>query len=175
MLSRLADRLENEETAYYMLTGSTGKEKRAKLVEEFNKEDNPTAVFLISLKAGGTGLNLTGADVVIHYDPWWNLAVQNQATDRAHRLGQTKTVTVYKTDHEELHRGEIMKLQEAKKIWLTRSSQASLVILPVSAGKSCWKSSGRERHREGSPSQRHILPAVPLNGLFHMRSLKSGQ
>lgn len=69
MLSRLADRLENEETAYYMLTGSTGKEKRAKLVEEFNKEDNPTAVFLISLKAGGTGLNLTAADIVIHYDP----------------------------------------------------------------------------------------------------------
>lgn len=65
MLSRLADRLENEETAYYMLTGSTGKEKRAKLVEEFNKEDNPTAVFLISLKAGGTGLNLTAADIVI--------------------------------------------------------------------------------------------------------------
>lgn len=74
MLSRLADRLENEETAYYMLTGSTGKEKRAKLVEEFNKEDNPTAVFLISLKAGGTGLNLTAADIVIHYDPWWHLA-----------------------------------------------------------------------------------------------------
>ena len=115
MLSRLADRLENEETAYYMLTGSTGKEKRAKLVEEFNKEDNPTAVFLISLKAGGTGLNLTAADIVIHYDPWWNLAVQNQATDRAHRIGQKNVVNVYKLIVKDTIEENIMKLQEKKR------------------------------------------------------------
>lgn len=114
MLSRLADRLENEETAYYMLTGLTGKEKRAKLVEEFNKEDNPTAVFLISLKAGGTGLNLTAADIVIHYDPWWNLAVQNQATDRAHRIGQKNVVNVYKLIAKDTIEENIVKLQEKK-------------------------------------------------------------
>ena len=64
------------------------------MVEEFNENNVP--VFLISLKAGGTGLNLTGADIVLHYDPWWNVAVQNQATDRAHRIGQSRNVTVYK-------------------------------------------------------------------------------
>ena len=114
MLGRLADRLEKEETAYYMLTGSTGKEKRAKLVEAFNKEDNQTAVFLISLKAGGTGLNLTAADIVIHYDPWWNLAVQNQATDRAHRIGQKNVVNVYKLIAKDTIEENIVKLQEKK-------------------------------------------------------------
>ena len=64
------------------------------MVESFNEDDVP--VFCISLKAGGTGLNLTAADIVIHYDPWWNVAVQNQATDRAHRIGQKHVVTVYK-------------------------------------------------------------------------------
>ena len=72
-------------------------------------------VFLISLKAGGVGLNLTGADVVIHYDPWWNLAAQNQATDRAHRIGQTKKVTVYKLIARYTIEEKIQKLQEAKK------------------------------------------------------------
>ncbi len=60
----------------------------------FNEDDTP--VFLISLKAGGTGLNLTAASIVIHFDPWWNQAAQNQATDRAHRIGQQQVVTVYK-------------------------------------------------------------------------------
>lgn len=63
------------------------------MVDRFNNDQ--TQVFLISLKAGGTGLNLVGADVVIHYDPWWNQAAQNQATDRAHRIGQEHKVTVY--------------------------------------------------------------------------------
>ena len=83
------------------------------LVESFATNDVP--VFCISLKAGGTGLNLTAADIVIHYDPWWNLAVQNQATDRAHRLGQTKTVTVYKLIMKDSIEEKILKLQEAKK------------------------------------------------------------
>lgn len=85
MLDRIAARLKTEKIGYYLLTGSTSKEKRAEMVEAFAEDDVP--VFLISLKAGGTGLNLTAADMVIHFDPWWNLAVQNQATDRAHRIG----------------------------------------------------------------------------------------
>lgn len=83
------------------------------MVKQFNKDDTP--VFLISLKAGGVGLNLTGADVVIHYDPWWNVAVQNQATDRAHRIGQTRKVTVYKMIAKGMIEEKIVKLQESKK------------------------------------------------------------
>ena len=83
------------------------------MVSAFNTDDTP--VFLISLKAGGTGLNLTGADVVIHYDPWWNQAVQNQATDRAHRIGQTKVVSVYKLIAKETIEEKIVKMQESKR------------------------------------------------------------
>lgn len=72
-------------------------------------------VFLISLKAGGTGLNLTAADMVIHYDPWWNVAAQNQATDRSHRIGQEKTVTVFKLISSDTIEERILHLQEKKK------------------------------------------------------------
>ena len=82
-------------------------------MREFNEGDTP--VFLISLKAGGTGLNLTGADVVIHYDPWWNLAAQNQATDRAHRIGQRSQVTVYRIIVKDSIEEKILALQEAKR------------------------------------------------------------
>ena len=82
------------------------------MVNIFNQDTTP--VFLISLKAGGTGLNLTGADVVIHCDPWWNLAVQNQATDRAHRIGQTKIVSVYKLIVKGTIEEKILKMQESK-------------------------------------------------------------
>ena len=99
---------------YFKITGSTPKEERLKLVEKFNS-DPSIPVFLISLKAGGTGLNLTGADVVIHYDPWWNVAVQNQATDRVHRIGQTKVVTVYKMIAKNTIEDRIVEMQEAKK------------------------------------------------------------
>ena len=81
-------------------------------MESFNKDDVP--VFLVSLKAGGTGLNLTGANIVIHYDPWWNTAVQNQATDRAHRIGQKKVVTVNKLIAEDTIEQKIMQLQKDK-------------------------------------------------------------
>lgn len=87
--------------------------KRAQLVEEFNADDTP--LFLISLKAGGTGLNLTSASIVIHFDPWWNIAAQNQATDRAHRIGQTKEVSVFKLIARGTIEEKILKLQEAKK------------------------------------------------------------
>lgn len=113
MLVILEERLKAQGISYYMITGETSKEKRIQMVKEFNKGDTP--VFLISLKAGGVGLNLTGADVVIHYDPWWNLAVQNQATDRAHRIGQTKKVTVYKLIAKGTIEEKIQKLQETKK------------------------------------------------------------
>ncbi|MBQ9437564.1 MAG: DEAD/DEAH box helicase, partial [Lachnospiraceae bacterium] len=113
MLEILEASLKEEGIEWYKITGSTPKEKRITLVHDFNEGDVP--VFLISLKAGGPGLNLTGADIVIHYDPWWNLAVQNQATDRAHRIGQTKQVTVYKIIVKDTIEEKILKLQEAKK------------------------------------------------------------
>ena len=82
------------------------------LVERFNAGE--ADVFLISLKAGGTGLNLTGADVVIHYDPWWNTAAQNQATDRAYRIGQTQSVQVYKLIASDTIEERIILLQQEK-------------------------------------------------------------
>ena len=113
MLERLAAGLKKTGIDYYMLTGSVGKEKRMQMVESFNEDDVP--VFCISLKAGGTGLNLTAADIVIHYDPWWNVAVQNQATDRAHRIGQKHVVTVYKLVSEGTIEEKIIAIQERKK------------------------------------------------------------
>lgn len=113
MLALLEEALKKEGIAYYKITGSTPKEERMRLVKQFNEGDVP--VFLISLKAGGTGLNLVGADVVIHYDPWWNQAVQNQATDRAHRIGQKKVVTVFKLIMKNSIEEKILKLQETKK------------------------------------------------------------
>ena len=82
------------------------------LVTAFNQDETP--VFLISLKAGGTGLNLTAADIVIHYDPWWNTAVQNQATDRAHRIGQKNKVLVYRLIAQNTIEEKILRLQEKK-------------------------------------------------------------
>ena len=86
MLEILERRLTEEKIPYYVITGSTEKEERIKRVKTFNEGNVPA--FLISLKAGGTGLNLVGADSVIHFDPWWNTAAENQASDRAHRIGQ---------------------------------------------------------------------------------------
>ena len=113
MLDLIAKRLEEEKMSFYTITGATPKEKRLQLVKTFNRDD--TKVFLISLKAGGVGLNLTGADVVIHYDPWWNLAVQNQATDRTHRIGQTKMVVVYRLIAKGTIEEKIQELQESKR------------------------------------------------------------
>ncbi|MGL6058233.1 MAG: DEAD/DEAH box helicase, partial [Culicoidibacterales bacterium] len=93
MLEVIAASLEQQGIPYFLLTGKTPAHVRTQLADRFN--DGEVPVFLISLKAGGTGLNLTGADVVIHYDPWWNLSAQNQATDRAYRMGQKNVVQVY--------------------------------------------------------------------------------
>ncbi len=112
LLDLLRERLHTEEIPFYELRGSTKKEQRAALVDAFNNDDTP--LFLISLKAGGTGLNLTGADVVIHFDPWWNLSAQNQATDRAHRIGQTRTVQVYKLIASDTIEDKILDMQLSK-------------------------------------------------------------
>lgn len=113
MLEIIEKSLRKKKIEYYEITGSTSKEKRIELVDSFNSGNVP--LFLISLKAGGTGLNLTGADIVIHYDPWWNVAVENQATDRAHRIGQTKVVTVYKMIAKDTIEDKIIEIQEKKK------------------------------------------------------------
>ena len=113
MLEIIEKRLKKEGMAYYILTGATPKEERLHMVNSF--KDDGVPVFLISLKAGGTGLNLTAADVVIHYDPWWNVAAQNQATDRTHRIGQEKQVTVFKLITKGTIEENILKLQESKK------------------------------------------------------------
>ena len=97
-----------------MLTGKTKVETRIQMVDEFNTRDD-VKVFLISLKAGGTGLNLTGADMVIHYDPWWNLSAENQATDRAYRIGQRNNVQVFKLISSGTIEEKIINLQERKK------------------------------------------------------------
>ena len=105
--------LEKRNIKYFKLTGSTKVDERIKLVDEFN-ENPDIKVFLISLKAGGTGLNLTGADMVIHYDPWWNISTENQATDRAYRIGQKNNVQVYKLITKNSIEEKIYELQQRK-------------------------------------------------------------
>ncbi|WP_289422267.1 DEAD/DEAH box helicase, partial [Thomasclavelia cocleata] len=111
-LNLIEKELRKEDISYYVLTGSTNKIKRHQLVNAFQNDN--TNVFLISLKAGGTGLNLTSASIVIHYDPWWNMSAQNQATDRAYRIGQTNNVQVYKLIMKNSIEEKIQKLQEQK-------------------------------------------------------------
>ena len=113
MMKLIEDDLKKEGIAYYHLSGETSKEDRLVMVDQFNTDTTP--VFMISLKAGGTGLNLIGADIVVHYDPWWNVAVMNQATDRAHRIGQVNPVTVFPLIAKNTIEERILHLQEAKK------------------------------------------------------------
>ncbi|MCI8950126.1 MAG: DEAD/DEAH box helicase family protein [Lachnospiraceae bacterium] len=113
MLDVIGKRLFTEGIDYYLLTGKTPKEDRLKMADSFHSDEVP--VFLISLKAGGTGLNLTAADLVIHYDPWWNEAAQNQATDRAHRIGQEKQVTVFRLITKGTIEERIRILQKSKR------------------------------------------------------------
>ena len=105
--------LEKRNIKYYKLTGATKVDERIELVDSFN-EDPSIKIFLISLKAGGTGLNLTGADMVIHYDPWWNISTENQATDRAYRIGQKNNVQVYKLITKNSIEEKIYDLQQRK-------------------------------------------------------------
>ena len=98
---------------YYYLNGSTALKEREKMVDSFQRGEN--RVFLISLKAGGLGLNLTGANYVIHLDPWWNPAVESQATDRAYRIGQKEKVTVYHLISEHTIEEKILRLHQSKR------------------------------------------------------------
>jgi SNF2 family DNA or RNA helicase len=111
MLSILEEEIKKRKYSYSKLTGAT--RKRDEAIEKFTKGN--ADIFFISLKAGGVGLNLVAADTVIHYDPWWNPAVENQATDRAYRIGQDKPVFVYKLIIENSIEEQILKLQEKKK------------------------------------------------------------
>ena len=113
MFPMIEKELKKENIMFSKLTGQTKVGERIKLVDEFNENDN-IKVFLISLKAGGTGLNLIGADMVIHYDPWWNLSAENQATDRTYRIGQKKNVQVYKLITKNSIEEKIYELQQRK-------------------------------------------------------------
>jgi SNF2 family DNA or RNA helicase len=110
MLKIIEEELQKREIEYVKLTGAT--KNREKVINKFKNED--IQIFLISLKAGGVGLNLTEADTIIHYDPWWNPAVENQATDRAYRIGQDKPVFVYKLIVENTIEQKIIELQNKK-------------------------------------------------------------
>ncbi len=110
MLALIEDELDRRAIGYVQITGAT-KDRRTP-VKRFQNGEVP--LFLISLKAGGTGLNLTAADTVIHYDPWWNPAAENQATDRAHRIGQDKPVFVYKLIARDTVEEKIQQLQRRK-------------------------------------------------------------
>jgi SNF2 family DNA or RNA helicase len=113
MLRIIRDWMDTRQIEYMYLDGSTKVEERGWRVKSFNNGQGK--IFLISLKAGGTGLNLTGADTVIHYDPWWNPAVEDQATDRAYRIGQLKSVHVMKLITKGTIEEKIFNLQEKKK------------------------------------------------------------
>ena len=112
MLDRIEPHLEKNQIGFVRLDGST--RDRAKVVSTFQSEDGPN-IFLASLKAGGTGLNLTAADHVFLMDPWWNPAVEDQAADRAHRIGQTKPVNVYRIVSENTVEEKVIVLQERKR------------------------------------------------------------
>ena len=123
-LDLIAARLDSRRIRHYAITGATPKRRRIDLVDAFNAGPAPgtsgghdeasVPVFLISLKAGNTGLNLVGASVVIHADPWWNAAAEDQATDRAHRIGQTRDVNVYRIVAGDTIEERILRLQETK-------------------------------------------------------------
>ncbi|MGL5695169.1 MAG: DEAD/DEAH box helicase, partial [Peptostreptococcaceae bacterium] len=114
VLKNIGDKLSKNNIGYYYLDGKTKALDRVKLVDEFNASTEKK-VFLISLKAGGTGLNLTSANTVIHFDPWWNPSVEDQASDRAHRYGQKNVVEVIKMIAKGTIEEKIVQLQESKK------------------------------------------------------------
>lgn len=127
MLSIIRNRLESMNLKCFYLDGSTPAAERSLLADKFNSGIGD--VFLVSLKAGGTGLNLTGADTVIHYDPWWNPAVMDQASDRAYRIGQTKAVQVIKLASRNTIEEKIIKLQNKKRVLADGIIQANTAVL----------------------------------------------
>ncbi len=126
MLALLSEGLRARKVRTVELTGSTV--DRQKVVDVF--ESRQADVFLISLKAGGTGLNLTSADTVIHYDPWWNAAAQSQATDRAYRIGQTKPVFVYNLIVAGSVEERMLRLHRRSNNWLRPCSARAASLTP---------------------------------------------
>lgn len=124
LLALLREELDGQEVTYCYLDGSMSPKARQAEVDRFNNSSD-IPVFLISLKAGGTGLNLTAADTVVHFDPWWNPAVEAQATDRAHRIGQTRVVTSYKLICTGTVEEKVLQLQETKRTLLANVFEAS--------------------------------------------------
>jgi SNF2 family DNA or RNA helicase len=113
MLEIIQKSLDELNYSYFYMEGSTKVAERNDYVKRFNAGEGQ--VFLISLKAGGTGLNLTGSDTVIHFDPWWNPSVEAQASDRAHRIGQKNVVNVIKIIAKDTVEERVINLQESKK------------------------------------------------------------
>lgn len=126
MLRIIREEFDNQGIRYSYLDGAT--RDRQRVIDEFNSNSN-IGVFLISLKAGGFGINLTSADIVILYDPWWNPMIEKQAMDRVHRIGQTKTVNVYRLISEGTIEEKILSLQESKKLIFSNVIDASSSLL----------------------------------------------
>ncbi|MCG8499857.1 MAG: DEAD/DEAH box helicase [Firmicutes bacterium] len=133
MLGIMKQYFNKAKITYFYLDGATKAEERRKLVHDFNKGERK--VFLISLKAGGTGLNLTGADMVIHFDPWWNPAVEEQATDRAYRIGQENVVQVMKMITKGTIEEKIYALQQKKKKMIESVIQPGETLLSKMTGE----------------------------------------
>lgn len=127
MLDIIQRHLISEGIEHFYLSGTTKAVERLQMANAFN--EGAGQVFLISLKAGGTGLNLTGADMVIHYDPWWNPAVEDQATDRAHRIGQKNAVQVIKLITQGTVEEKINALQTKKKMLIDSVIQPGETML----------------------------------------------
>jgi SNF2 family DNA or RNA helicase len=124
LLALLRAELDRQSIAYCYLDGSMATKARQAQVDRF-QSDEDVPLFLLSLKAGGTGLNLTGADTVVHFDPWWNPAAEAQATDRAHRIGQTRLVTSYKLIAAGTVEEKVLALQAEKRALLADVFEAS--------------------------------------------------
>jgi SNF2 family DNA or RNA helicase len=114
MLAIIEEYLKQRQVTYYKITGETSTDDRAMVVREFNADERP-AVCLLSLRAAGVGLTLTKADYVFIYDPWWNPAVENQAIDRTHRIGQTKPVIAYRLVAQDSIEEKVLSLQDEKR------------------------------------------------------------
>jgi SNF2 family DNA or RNA helicase len=130
-LALIRKALDDAHIEYLYLDGSTPARERTRLVKDF--QEGSTPLFLISLKAGGLGLNLTAADYVIHLDPWWNPAIEDQASDRAYRMGQTKPVTVYRLIAAGTIEEKIIRLHETKKSLADSLLEGSNQITKISA------------------------------------------
>ena len=125
VLDLIGKRLNENNINYSYLDGKTSAKDRFRLVNDFN-ESNENKIFLISLKAGGTGLNLTSASIVVHFDPWWNPSVENQASDRAHGIGQKQVVDVIKLIAKNTVEEKVIGLQESKKDLIDNIMDANL-------------------------------------------------